>query len=140
MDVYSYGVVVLEMITKRRPTNNIFVDGKSLPIWVQGSLHENWMDVIDPDLREQIQDNEQKALYSVLTLSVACAKDLPKDRPTMLDVLDALLLLKLGKPIQVEVDISHSDRYGSHDRGVDSGSDSTNAISLLTSGNFSSSL
>ena len=108
MDVYSYGVVVLEMITKRRPTSNIFMDGKSLPKWVQSAIHKNWMDVVDPDLTKEIQDGiaDHETIYSVLALALACARESPKDRPTMLDVLDALVLLKQGKAIQVQVEPS----------------------------------
>ena len=106
--MYSYGIVVLEMITAQRPTNNIFMDGQSLPKWVQSALHGNWMDVIDPYLEKEIQDGlvGHATIYSVLALALACARESPKDRPTMLDVLDALVLLKQGKAIQVQVEPS----------------------------------
>ena len=108
VDVYSYGVVVLEMITKRRPTSNVFMDGKSLATWVQSAVHGNWMDVIDLDLKKEIQDGlaAQETIYSVLVLALACAKESPIDRPTMLDVRDALVHLKQGKAIQVQVEPS----------------------------------
>ena len=113
VDVYSYGVVVLEMITKRRPTSNVFMDGKSLATWVQSAVHGNWMDVIDLDLKKEIQDGlaAQETIYSVLALALACTRESPKDRPTMLDVLDALVLLKQGKVIQVRVEPSLGSAY-----------------------------
>ena len=128
--MYSYGVVVLEMITKRRPTSNIFMDGKTLPKWVQSALHGNWMDVIDPDLKKEIQDGfaDHETIYNVLALALSCAKESPKDRPTMLDVLDALVLLKQGKAIQVEVEPSPGPAY------VDTSSHSTAEPASLRSG------
>ena len=118
--MYSYGVVVLEMITKRRPTSNIFMDGRSLPTWVQSALHGNWMDVIDPYLEQEIQDGlvDHETIYNVLALALACAKESPKDRPTMLDVLETLVLLKQGKVIEVQIDTN---------------SDATSELALLDS-------
>ena len=126
VDVYSYGVVVLEMITKRRPTSNIFMDGKSLPKWVQSAVHKNWMDVIDLDLKKEIQDGlaAQESIYSVLALALACTKESPKDRPTMLAVLETLVLLKQGKVIEVQLDTN---------------SDATSELGLLDSGTTSDS-
>ena len=111
--MYSYGVVVLEMITKRRPTSDIFMDGKSLPKWVQSTLLGNWMHVIDPHLKKEIQDGlvDHETVYNVLALALSCAMEYPKDRPTMLDVLDALVLLKQGKVIQVRVEPSLGSAY-----------------------------
>ena len=131
--MYSYGVVVLEMITKRRPTSNIFMDGKSLPKWVQSAVHKNWMDVIDPDLTKEIQDGlaDHETIYSVLALALACAKESPKDRPTMLDVLDALVLLKQGKAIQVQVEPSLGSAY------VDACSNFISESTSMGSGNSS---
>ena len=128
--MYSYGVVILEMITKQRPTSNIFMDGNSLPKWVQSAVHGNWMDVIDLDLKKEIQDGlaAQETIYSVLALALACTRESPKDRPTMLDVLDALVLLKQGKAIQVEVEPSPGPAY------VDTSSHSTAEPASLRSG------
>ena len=133
VDVYSYGVVVLEMITKLRPTSNIFTNGKSLPKWVQSAVNGNWMDVIDLDLKKEIQDGlaAQECIYSVLALALACTKEAPKDRSTMLDVLDALVLLKQGKVIQVEVEPSPGPAI------VDTSSHSTAEPASLGSGTSS---
>jgi serine/threonine protein kinase len=96
-DVYSYGVVVLEMMTRRRPTDSMFTDGMSLAAWAQSSLHENgnWMEVVDRDLTEEIRDGStaREMVYNVLTLSLACTREAPKDRPTMSDVVEALLAI-----------------------------------------------
>lgn len=40
-DVYSFGILVLEMITRRRPTDDMFVGGLSLHKWVK-SYYVPW--------------------------------------------------------------------------------------------------
>jgi serine/threonine protein kinase len=39
-DVYSYGIVLLEMLTGKKPTHNMFVEGMNLQKWV-GSRFPN---------------------------------------------------------------------------------------------------
>lgn len=95
-DVYSYGIVVLEMLTERRPTANVFVDGKSLVAWVRSSVPGNFMDVVGRLLRDEIHGSavQQDAILRVLMLALACTRNSPRDRPAMSVVLDALLLIK----------------------------------------------
>ncbi|XP_030964830.1 probable LRR receptor-like serine/threonine-protein kinase At3g47570 [Quercus lobata] len=49
-DVYSYGVLVLEMFTGRRPTDDMFKDGLNLHKFVQMSLPKRLIQVVDPML------------------------------------------------------------------------------------------
>ena len=49
-DVYSYGILLLEMFTGKRPTDNIFQDGLNLHDFVNAALPEGIIDIIDPTL------------------------------------------------------------------------------------------
>uniref|UniRef100_A0A0D9XTB5 Receptor kinase-like protein Xa21 n=1 Tax=Leersia perrieri TaxID=77586 RepID=A0A0D9XTB5_9ORYZ len=49
-DVYSYGILVLETVTGKRPTDNKFTQGLSLREYVELGLHGNVMDVVDNQL------------------------------------------------------------------------------------------
>nr|XP_023872070.1 receptor kinase-like protein Xa21 [Quercus suber] len=49
-DVYSYGVLVLEMFTGRRPTDDMFKDGLNLHNFVKMSLPKRLIQVVDPML------------------------------------------------------------------------------------------
>ena len=48
--VYSYGVLVLEMFTGRRPTDHMFKDGLNLHNFVKMSLPKRLIQVVDPML------------------------------------------------------------------------------------------
>ena len=49
-DVYSYGVLVLEMFTGRMPTNDMFKDGLNLRNFVKMALPKRFAHVVDPML------------------------------------------------------------------------------------------
>ena len=49
-DVYSYGVLVLEMFIGRRPTDDMFKDGLNLPNFVKMSLPKRLIQVVNPML------------------------------------------------------------------------------------------
>ena len=76
---------------------------------------------------------EQETVYNVLALALSCAMEYPKDRPTMLVVLETLVLLKQGKVIHLQVEPSLESVY------VDTNADATSELALLGSGNTSDS-
>uniref|UniRef100_A0A2N9HN18 non-specific serine/threonine protein kinase n=1 Tax=Fagus sylvatica TaxID=28930 RepID=A0A2N9HN18_FAGSY len=47
-DVYSYGILVLEMFTGRRPTDKMFKDGFNLHNFVRMALPERLVQIVDP--------------------------------------------------------------------------------------------
>lgn len=49
-DVYSYGILLLEMISKMRPTDGMFKDGFNLHHFVESGLPERLTQIVDPSL------------------------------------------------------------------------------------------
>ncbi|KAM7473911.1 hypothetical protein LguiB_021154 [Lonicera macranthoides] len=49
-DVYSYGVLLLEMFTGRRPTDDMFKDGLNLHNYIKMALQEQCMQIVDQTL------------------------------------------------------------------------------------------
>ncbi|KAH9319046.1 hypothetical protein KI387_020815, partial [Taxus chinensis] len=47
-DVYSYGVLVLETLTEKSPTDSMFASGLTLPSWVSDSFPNRLRDVVAP--------------------------------------------------------------------------------------------
>ncbi|GFZ03047.1 leucine-rich repeat protein kinase family protein [Actinidia rufa] len=47
-DVYSYGILLLEMFTGKRPTDNLFKDGMNLHSFVMRALPDQVMEIMDP--------------------------------------------------------------------------------------------
>ena len=49
-DVYSYGIFVLEMFTRKRPADKMFKDGFNLHNFVNMGLPEKLVQIVDPNL------------------------------------------------------------------------------------------
>ena len=55
-DVHSYGILLLEMLTGRRPASEAFRDGFTLHDYVEMSFPERVMEVMDPHLIQQMEE------------------------------------------------------------------------------------
>jgi serine/threonine protein kinase len=53
-DIYSYGILVLEMITGRRPTDNTFEGTSGIHKYVEMAIKNSVMDIIDMDLATEL--------------------------------------------------------------------------------------
>ncbi|XP_058219590.1 probable LRR receptor-like serine/threonine-protein kinase At3g47570 [Rhododendron vialii] len=108
-DVYSYGILILEMFTARRPTDSMFTDGTTLHNFAKIALPEQIESIVDPTLLQQREQGQaslsikngrsqsfagshkvRKILISILNVGIACLEELPRDRPTMNEVLTRL--------------------------------------------------
>ena len=52
-DVYSFGIVLLEMIIGKRPTDSLFDDGLSIASFVERNFPDQVLHIIDPHLQEE---------------------------------------------------------------------------------------
>ncbi|KAF3963427.1 hypothetical protein CMV_012187 [Castanea mollissima] len=100
-DVYSFGILVLEMVTRKRPTDDMFVGGLSLHRWVKSHYHGRIERVIDPSLVGASRDQSPEvlkmwevAIGELIELGILCTQDSPSTRPSMLDAADDLDRLK----------------------------------------------
>ncbi|XP_073365507.1 receptor kinase-like protein Xa21 isoform X3 [Aegilops tauschii subsp. strangulata] len=113
-DVYSYGVIILEMLTGKRPTDELFKDGLSLYKFVEDSFPEKIGEILDPRMiipyygnrdeeeagSSSDQENHQIAagimgcITALAKLGLLCAAETPKDRPAMQDVYADAITIK----------------------------------------------
>ncbi|XAR52452.1 Non-specific serine/threonine protein kinase [Bertholletia excelsa] len=89
-DVYSYGVILLEMLSGRTPLVLVGTTEVDLVHWIHLCIEEKkpLSDVLDPYLSEDVDKEEE--MIAVLKIAMACIQTSPEKRPTMRQVLDAL--------------------------------------------------
>ncbi|KAI4342522.1 hypothetical protein MLD38_027143 [Melastoma candidum] len=90
-DVYSYGVVLLEIITGKRPVDLTFPDGQHVIQWVRGCLNskKDPVDILDPNLQGH-PDTQIQEMLQALGIALLCTSNRPEDRPTTKDVVALL--------------------------------------------------
>lgn len=86
-DVYSYGVVVLEVLTGKQPIDPTIPDGLHIVDWIRQQKKENGVgiEVLDLSLRTR-PESEIEEMIQTLGVAVLCVNPCPDDRPTMKDV------------------------------------------------------
>eukprot|EP00250_Pteridium_aquilinum_P021756 c25211_g2_i1 orf=47-3391(+) len=91
-DVYSYGVLVLELVTGLRPTSpRLQEEGMSLHMWVR-TLQESGR--TREALDKAMDSNVLQEAEELLDLGMKCSVDAPKDRPSMQVVRDFITRFK----------------------------------------------
>ncbi|CDY56672.1 BnaCnng30900D [Brassica napus] len=81
-DVYSYGVVVLEVLTGKEPIDPTIPDGLHIVDWVK-KIRD--IQVIDQGLQAR-PESEVEEVMQTLGVALLCVNPIPEDRPTMKDV------------------------------------------------------
>ncbi|GLT39970.1 hypothetical protein SLA2020_141340 [Shorea laevis] len=107
-DIYSYGILVLEMMTGEKPTDNLFEGGFNLHHYARMTSPDQIVEIVeivDPKLVQEAEAtiaNSQRSrfniimdcLVSMIRIGVACSVESPQDRMLTSTVLKELHLIK----------------------------------------------
>ncbi|KAL5129577.1 Leucine-rich repeat receptor-like protein kinase TDR [Glycine soja] len=95
-DIYSYGVVLMEILSGKRSVDAEFGDGNSVVDWVRSKIKSK--DGIDDILDKNAGagcTSVREEMIQMLRIALLCTSRNPADRPSMRDVV---LMLQEAKP------------------------------------------
>ncbi|XP_057856072.2 putative leucine-rich repeat receptor-like serine/threonine-protein kinase At2g24130 [Cryptomeria japonica] len=112
-DVYSYGILLLELLTRRRPTDDMFVEGINLPKWVGIDFPNKIPEVVDTNLIGDVDEADLPMVFSCLNqlmqVGLACTRELPQQRPNMMAIVKRLEKITVeflsARSFQLPIDI-----------------------------------
>lgn len=94
-DVYSYGVVLLEILTGRTAVQPQTAEGKHIVEWVKKKMssYEPAMKVLDSKL-QGLSDQMVQEMLQTLGIAMFCVNSSPGERSTMKEVVALLMEVK----------------------------------------------
>lgn len=115
-DVYSFGILLLELFTGKRPTDNNFNNGMNLHSFAKTAFPDRVTDILEPEIAPKSGkdeeernttdydsnaakaklDQELECLVSIIRIGVACSVESPSQR---MDIADAAKELQLIRDI-----------------------------------------
>ncbi|MCD9561005.1 hypothetical protein HAX54_019939 [Datura stramonium] len=96
-DVYSYGIMLLETFTKKKPNDEMFTGDLNLRSFVHNSLPDELDQIVDADLLTPDGHNLSQKLQcvaSIMELAMNCTANVPVERMNMTDVVTSLEKIK----------------------------------------------
>ncbi|XVE79444.1 hypothetical protein DITRI_Ditri14bG0059300 [Diplodiscus trichospermus] len=127
-DMYSFGILLLEMFTGKRPTNDMFKDGLTLHHFAKMALPDQVLEVVNPLLlagdnqdetgsssrnprRAHMKETKMKeCLIFILRAGMACSIESPKDRVDIVDVVKELHFRR-DKYVEAKTWTQRSERH-----------------------------
>ncbi|KAF5729184.1 hypothetical protein HS088_TW21G01343 [Tripterygium wilfordii] len=115
-DVYSYGILLMETITSKKPTDEMFSGDMSLKQLVGDSLlNGSVTEIVDSDLLHQNDLHfaaKKQCAASILSLAINCTTNLPVERINMEEVGSRLEKIKSALLASIERRSRYLPRVG----------------------------
>lgn len=109
MDVYSYGVVLLELITGRQAEDIESLDSLDIVKWVRRKVNitNGALQVLDPKISA---NSCQKEMLGALEIALSCTAVMPEKRPSMFEVMRSLQSLNTRNCLR-NLELSTSEEH-----------------------------
>ncbi|XP_002518223.2 probably inactive leucine-rich repeat receptor-like protein kinase At3g28040 [Ricinus communis] len=99
-DVYGFGILILELVTGRRPIeygeDNVVILNDHVRVLLEQG---NALDCVDPSMGDYPEDE----VLPVLKLALVCTSQIPSSRPSMGEVVQILQVIKTPVPQRMEI-------------------------------------
>ncbi|KAL8235964.1 hypothetical protein R6Q59_017045 [Mikania micrantha] len=107
VDVFSFGIIIMEFITRKRPTGLTENEGIqiTLPQLIKQALSKginDLIEIVDADLASDFSTT-QGVVEEILQLALCCTRTDPDNRPEMNEILSSLT--KISKKLQLGLQI-----------------------------------
>ncbi|KAK2974614.1 hypothetical protein RJ640_025908 [Escallonia rubra] len=95
-DTYAFGILLLEMVTGRRPTDSIFTDGMNIHQFAKMAISGGVSEIVDPSLLSEARDEDnndpnvgrskrrsilaEECLATLLKIGVSCSMESAEER------------------------------------------------------------
>ncbi|GAY66422.1 hypothetical protein CUMW_248620, partial [Citrus unshiu] len=96
-DVYSFGIMLMETFTGKKPTDEIFNEEMTLKQWVNDWLPISTMEVVDANLLSQEDVHfvaKEQCVSFVFNLAMACTVESPEQRINAKEIVTKLLKIR----------------------------------------------
>ncbi|KAL9996646.1 putative protein kinase RLK-Pelle-LRR-XII-1 family [Helianthus debilis subsp. tardiflorus] len=107
-DMYSFGIMLLEMMTRKKPTDVMFGEELSLHSYAEKAMGDGALEIVDPVLLKDDKTigpttnkeettgymNHERCLRLLLEIGVSCSMESPQHRMDTASVIQKLQLIK----------------------------------------------
>ncbi|KAF8766047.1 hypothetical protein HU200_007892 [Digitaria exilis] len=115
-DVYSYGVVLLELLSGKKPIDPTEFGDSNLVDWAKHMVKEDHCNkIFDPILTDT--ESCELELYQYLKIACQCLDDQPFRRPTMIQVM------AMFKELQIDADNNFLDGFSTDSANIEESSE-----------------
>lgn len=98
-DIYSLGIMLFEIFTRRKPTDELFGGELTMRQWINASIPERVIEVLDIGLL-CIEDGRdvnflESIVLGIMELGLECTLESPEERVNIKEVVNKLNKIKL---------------------------------------------